>query len=129
MARLSNVDCNSETLVLFLSLFGCMGEPLTALLAERDPAAMMILALWYAKVRAYRTWWLAKRAVLELESILRYTRKHHADSTKIMDLLLFIERVAAGKVKIRAEESWLSCRNESIRHLDSTMTRKYTLSY
>ena len=129
MARLSNVDCNSETLVLFLSLFGCMGEPLTALLAKRDPAAMMILALWYAKVRTYRTWWLAQRAVLELESILRYTREHYADNTKLMDLLQFIERVAAGKVKIRAEESWLSCRNESIRHLDSTLTRKYTLSY
>lgn len=63
-----------------------MGLPLRALLAAKDPVALLLMAIWYRKSRK-AVWWIELRSVVECEAITLYLRQYHSDKTAIMDLL------------------------------------------
>ncbi|KAK4032523.1 hypothetical protein C8A01DRAFT_50699 [Parachaetomium inaequale] len=56
------------------------------LLRERDPVALLILAIWYEKGRSC-VWWMWHRATVEYQAISLYLRRHYGDNRAIMDLL------------------------------------------
>ncbi|VUC28190.1 unnamed protein product [Clonostachys rosea] len=56
------------------------------LLLKKEPVALLLLALWYSKVRK-SVWWINLRAMTELEAICLYLRKHHSNDALIMELL------------------------------------------
>ncbi|CAG9948252.1 unnamed protein product [Clonostachys rosea f. rosea IK726] len=56
------------------------------LLLKKDPVALLLLALWYSRVRK-SVWWINLRAMTELEAICLYLRKHYNHDALIMEHL------------------------------------------
>lgn len=66
-----------------------------SLLLMKDPAALVLLALWYSK--ASRTiWWVDLRAATELEAICMYLRQYHYEDLAIMGCLRYCSGNARG---------------------------------
>ncbi|KAK4120172.1 hypothetical protein N657DRAFT_649524 [Parathielavia appendiculata] len=57
-----------------------------ALLYQRDPVALLILALWYEKSR-HHVWWIWHRATVEYQAIALYLRRLYWDNAGILELL------------------------------------------
>lgn len=57
-----------------------------ALLYQKDPVALLILALWYEKSR-HHVWWIWHRASVEYQAIVLYLRRLHGDNAVILELL------------------------------------------
>lgn len=57
-----------------------------ALLAVKDPVALLMLYLWYCRARK-AVWWIELRARLECPAILTYLRQYHGDYTALHQLL------------------------------------------
>lgn len=92
LAQLMPLECNQETYLLFLGFFRTLGAGFKKLLADKDPAALLLLLQWYAKSLAFDAWWLAKRASLESRAIGMYLLEHHADDIRIPKLVDHIQR-------------------------------------
>ncbi|MCJ1472113.1 hypothetical protein MMC13_000760 [Lambiella insularis] len=95
LAQTINIECNSQTVGIFLSFFGCMHEDYRLLLAEKDPCAMLLLAYWYAKVSQCQQWWLWPRAYLECQSICRYLTCYHGNDSNILSAVRYPETICA----------------------------------
>jgi hypothetical protein len=91
LARLNHVTCTPDTFGLYISFFGSMDLEFKQLLARKDPAALLILASWYARVSHLNQWWLWRRASLECRSICSYLRLFHANDPAIMSLVPDLE--------------------------------------
>jgi hypothetical protein len=65
-----------------------MEESFLHLLEAKDPLAMLLLSLWYAKTSEFQ-WWLSRRAALECQAICIYLETHHSDKREIVDLLWY----------------------------------------
>lgn len=63
-----------------------MQQLFKSLLLEKDPTALLLMALWYRRVRTV-VWWIEHRATIECQSICLYLQRHHKDASDIMDLL------------------------------------------
>lgn len=63
-----------------------MELPFRALLAAKDPVALLLTAIWYRKSRK-AVWWIGLRSAVECEAICMYLRQYHSDKADIMDLL------------------------------------------
>ncbi|KAK2592626.1 hypothetical protein QQS21_009691 [Conoideocrella luteorostrata] len=57
-------------------------EPFTDLLRRRDPAALLLLYLWYRKT-SRSIWWIELRARVECPSICLYLRLHHKENAAL----------------------------------------------
>jgi hypothetical protein len=64
------------------SIHGCFEE----LLRARDPAALLLLYLWYRKVGP-SIWWIELRARVECPSICLYLRLYHKDNRAVQAFL------------------------------------------
>jgi hypothetical protein len=69
-----------------LSFTSQMQQSFKDLLHERDPVALLLLALWYEKSRPH-VWWLRHRATIEYQAIALYLRRCYSGKRAIMDLL------------------------------------------
>lgn len=83
LQNLSDVDSAGIRMVSFL----CQSHPtFTNLLWNKDPVALLLLALWY--VRASRVlWWTEQRARVENQAIRLYLERFHRDNHRIHQLL------------------------------------------
>ncbi len=92
LARLTNIPCTPETFGLYFAFFGAMTPEFKHLLTQKDPAALVVLASWYARVGHLRQWWwLWRRASLEGRAICRHLRQFNADSLDIIGLVSDLE--------------------------------------
>ncbi|KAJ6020958.1 hypothetical protein N7540_006462 [Penicillium herquei] len=55
-------------------------------LREKDPIALLLLCLWYAKARRVR-WWIDFRARFELPAICDYLRLYHGGNIPVQSLI------------------------------------------
>ena len=79
VGELIHAECNRITVLAFLAFIARVeGEFLTALF-NRDPKAMLLLGVWYAKLCPYRSWWTMRRSVLESQAICMYLEKNHPE--------------------------------------------------
>ncbi|KAL2262265.1 hypothetical protein VTK26DRAFT_1947 [Humicola hyalothermophila] len=57
-----------------------------ALLYERGPIALLLLAIWYEKSRSH-IWWMRHRATVEYQAISRYLRRYQGHNKAVLELL------------------------------------------
>jgi hypothetical protein len=91
LARLNHVPCTPESFGLYISFFGAMDLRFKQLLARKDPAALIILAFWYARVCHLNQWWLLRRANLECRAICSYLKLLCPNDPAIMSLVPDLE--------------------------------------
>lgn len=94
------ITCDSENMALFLSFFGRIEADYKTLLTEKDPAALLLLAHWYAKMCEYRQWWVWPRTVLECQAICKYLRLYHGNDDRILKALSLPEAISAAQLKL-----------------------------
>lgn len=87
--RLLPMQCTHSTVLYFLSFLGHMDPAYRALLHQKDPKAMLLLAWWYAKLLDYPAWWLQRRATIECKAICMYLQRNYMQQTDIGRLLDF----------------------------------------
>lgn len=87
--RLLPIQCTHSTILYFLAFFGHMEPEFKALLHEKDPKALLLLAWWYAKMLDYPVWWLQRRSQLECKAICMYLQRYHMQESVIGRLLDF----------------------------------------
>lgn len=56
------------------------------LLENKDPVALLLLALWYSSVEK-AVWWIERRAAVEGRAICLYLERYHGDESAIMEIL------------------------------------------
>jgi hypothetical protein len=100
LAQTIDINCDSQTLSLFLSFFGRIEEDYKRLLREKDPCALLLLAHWYAKMCQCRLWWVWPRTVLECQAICKYLRLYHGDDHRILNASYSSEAISAAQLKL-----------------------------
>lgn len=100
LAEVVDITCNNENLASFISFFGRIKADYKQLLSVKDPAALLLLANWYAKMCQYRQWWIWPRTVLECQAICRYLRLYHGENERIIKSLSFPEVVSAKQLQM-----------------------------
>jgi hypothetical protein len=93
LTSLRLLRCDASTMMQFLSFFGCMHQSFGSLLKTKDPAAMLLLAFWYAKVSHYKQWWLWPRADGECQSICMFLSWHHANDERVGRLVRDVRHI------------------------------------
>ncbi len=86
---LLQIECNHSTVVRFLPFLGNTEPEFKRLLEEKDSRALLLLAIWYAKVCRYNAWWIQTRAVLECQALCIYLERYHSDEGQVQGLLCF----------------------------------------
>lgn len=79
MGELMGMEMTRRTVLHFLSFIAHVEGDFARLLGEREPKAMLLLGVWYAKVCRYRQWWTMRRAVLEGQAIAIYLEREHGE--------------------------------------------------
>jgi len=87
LAPLLHIECSQATTPRFFSFISHIKPEFRMLLERKDSRALLLLAYWYAKI-CHSQWWIARRALLECQSICLYLERHYAGETAIQDLLL-----------------------------------------
>ncbi|GIZ49391.1 hypothetical protein CKM354_001242100 [Cercospora kikuchii] len=72
ITRLLPIDPTHSTIMWFLAFIGHMESEFRHLLEAKDPAALLLLAWWYAKLMPYDVWWLGRRCMFECQAICLY---------------------------------------------------------
>lgn len=62
-------------------------------LEKKDPVALLLLCLWYAKGR-HNKWWIDSRARYEIPAICTYLQRFHGDNTTLQALIPWDEVAA-----------------------------------
>lgn len=70
----------------FLSFANTIEPEFEDLLKQRDPRALVLMALWYGLVPD-SAWWFSLRSTLEREAIVLYLRRYHAEDAYIQHVL------------------------------------------
>lgn len=86
MSALLHLPDDKATLGMLLAVAGSMHGSFQNLLHQRDPVALLLLCLWYAKARKCK-WWIDFRARYEIPAICRYLHANHADKESVIHLL------------------------------------------
>ena len=63
------------------------------LLEAKDPAAMVLLSWWYAKLIPYNAWWITRRALFQSQAICLYLDKTLSPDHELRRLLEFPKSV------------------------------------
>jgi len=107
IVRLLPIQCTHSTILYFLAFIGHMETEFKALLHEKDPKALLLLAWWYAKMLDYPAWWLQRRSQLECKAICMYLQRHHMQQS-VLGRLLDFPKMMCGKLFL--------CKSTSARH-------------
>ena len=86
LAQLRNLSSDQITMPRVLTFVGHMQPSFKSLLQEKDPVALLLLALWYTKARR-SVWYFEQRATVECEAICKYLRRYHQSNRAIQEYL------------------------------------------
>ena len=75
-----------RSLAKTLAFVGHMKPRFKDLLGEKDPVALLLMCLWFSKVRG-TVWWLDQRATVEGDAIFLYLQRFHKDNQLIQQVL------------------------------------------
>ena len=87
--RLLPIECTYSTIVWFLSFIGHMEPAYRVLIEEKDPAALVLLSWWYAKMIPYGQWWLQRRCLFECQAVCIYLDRILPHDNPLRPLLEF----------------------------------------
>lgn len=71
LTTLLSIDGTSDNVLMFMVFAGGMEKAFQKLLFNKDPVALILLAVWYSKL-FHTVWWMAPRARVECRSICCY---------------------------------------------------------
>lgn len=71
LSYLLPIEGSPANLLVFMVFAGGITKDFKTLLGEKDPRALLILAVWYSKL-FHTSWWMARRARIECRAICRY---------------------------------------------------------
>lgn len=81
-------DLQGPAAMRYLIFLNTLEPQFEALLRVKDPVALLLLALWYAKARD-APFWLSKRAIVECRAICAYLDQECANDMVVQDSLAF----------------------------------------
>ena len=84
LAQLQNLLSDQITMSRALTFVGHMQRSFKTLLQEKDPVALLLLALWYTKARR-SVWWFEHRATVECQAICLYLQRYHQSNSAIQE--------------------------------------------
>ena len=84
--RLASVPRPGVSLFFALTFILHIDASYRVLLSQKDPAALLLLALWYAGA-SRSVWWIERRAEVEGRAICLYLERYHWDNSLIMEIL------------------------------------------
>ncbi|TVY37331.1 hypothetical protein LSUB1_G004747 [Lachnellula subtilissima] len=88
LMSLLQMECNHTTIVKYLSFLSHMGQGFKALVKQKDPRALLLVAYWFGRV-SHGTWWIAARALIEGQAICLYLERYYPHETTMQELLQF----------------------------------------
>ncbi|QKX63680.1 uncharacterized protein TRUGW13939_10851 [Talaromyces rugulosus] len=86
LVQLQKLPTDQTASIRMVSFMSQSQQPFRDLLQEKDPVALLLLALWYAQASRV-LWWIAQRARIESRSIRLYLEKFHRHNIKVHRLL------------------------------------------
>lgn len=86
LTQLQNLPSDQITMPRPLTFVYHMQRSFKTLLREKDPVALLLLALWYMRVRR-AAWWIEHRATVECQSICLYLQRYHQSNSAIQEAL------------------------------------------
>ncbi|KAL3426646.1 C6 finger domain-containing protein [Phlyctema vagabunda] len=92
LAEILEIDSGLQSVGRMLCFFGGMHPGLKSLLMRKDPCALLLLALWYAKMYECTQCWIWQRTYLEYHAILKYLRLHYSHESRIVEVVKVWER-------------------------------------
>lgn len=81
--QILNSDCFITVLLGFRSFVGAMSANFEYDLKHKNPAALLVLLHWYAKLNPIPVWWLKARTTLEGQAICIYLARYHGRDPRI----------------------------------------------
>lgn len=91
LTALLNVNGTPENVLTFMVFAGGMDNAFRQLLIEKDPVALLVLALWHSKL-FHSVWWMVPRARVECQSICYYLHDLEPVNEAFQDILATLER-------------------------------------
>ena len=88
LAQLQNLPSDQITMPRVLTFVCHMQPSFKSLLQEKDPVALLLLALWYTKARR-SVWYFEHRATVEFQAICKYLQRYHQSNRAIQEYLLW----------------------------------------
>lgn len=86
LSQLLEVPKGRVSLGSAMKVWSHMDNRFLALLEMKDPAALLLLCLWYSRASETR-WWISIRAKHELPAICTYLKRYHGNNIVIQDLI------------------------------------------
>lgn len=94
--RLWHLKCDHSSIILYFNFLLRMETGFKSLLHVKDPAALVVLAYWYARIcEYYYGWFIWRRAVLECQAICLYLEKLYPDLPNL-EKILEVPKKASG---------------------------------
>ena len=95
------IECNDLTLARFFGFIMHFEPAFVALVLQKDPRALVLMALWHAKI-CDSQWWCRRRATLECQAICLYLERKYPEDTAIQGLLE-VPKMRCGLVAQKSE--------------------------
>lgn len=104
LTQIWDIESTPHTAFRFLTFISLMPADMKALLMQKDPRAMIILAYWYTKI-FHVHYWLHQRAVVECAAICIYLKRYYSWDPQIMDMVQYpLSKLSAFDGRISALE-------------------------
>jgi hypothetical protein len=99
LIRIAASSCMLTVIFGFWSFIGSMSVEFEQRLRQKEPAALLVLVYWYAKLNPLPVWWLKARTSLEGHAICAYLGRHHGCDPKVRRALRWPVSVFSGLIK------------------------------
>jgi hypothetical protein len=83
---LKDLACDQITIGRAMAFTNSLENPFKTLLHNKDCISLLLLYLWYCKVR-YAVWWVDLRARVECPAICIYLQRHYKENLDILEYL------------------------------------------
>ncbi|CZT42012.1 related to C6 finger domain protein [Rhynchosporium secalis] len=87
LSRLLGIPRGTATLGQVFSVLNTVTKEFYLCLETKDPVALLLLYLWYARAKRCR-WWIDIRARYEIPAIREYLQRQHGDDENIQALII-----------------------------------------
>lgn len=100
------IKCTSSNVLAFMTFAGGMTKWYRELLQQRDPRALLLMAIWYSRL-IKSSWWMIPRATIECQAIYRYLARLHIQEPVFQKVLGLLGRACELQLpRAQCSSSW-----------------------
>jgi len=100
LSPMLSLQGSSTNVLSFMVFAGGMTKEFRKLFHEKEPRALLILAVWYSKL-FHSTWWMSLRAKIECQAICRYLNDRNTRDQAFVQILKIV-RVGCANMDAQA---------------------------